>query len=180
MNSSERHIYVKKRLMFDKEDDYYFITYNLIVFLTVLECFNEDKKLVDYTKIAYLIPFISNPMLLNIFSAFQEIGREPPFEERNLLTDAYLRARLRRNLLSSIVVALEQREVVHLSKNQKRGTIDIWLGNVPEPLQDMDLFELEVKNSRAIKRLIPRLRTLKTQTTLERLYGDMGVQVWDD
>lgn len=48
----------KKRLMFVTHDDFYFLTYNLILVLSALECTSKDKVFTDLKKIAYLIDLI--------------------------------------------------------------------------------------------------------------------------
>lgn len=50
---------IKKKIMFIKEEDYYFLTYNLLILLDVFKCHNEKTGFKFYQKIAYLIDFIS-------------------------------------------------------------------------------------------------------------------------
>jgi len=178
--NNKQNLDVKKRIMFNKEDDYYFITYNILVFLDTLGCVNENNRFIDYTKLTYIIPFISNHILLDIIVRYKDSDQLPNNEELELLKETYYRSRLKIKLLTSILFALERNEYIALKKNSSRHTIDIWLqkDKIPESFFDSKLFNIEIEHSKKLKEVSPRIRILTVGKLLERLFRDKGVKVW--
>lgn len=135
---------VKKRLMFSKDDDYYFIAYNSLVFLHATGCTDETAAFKDYTKLAYLIPLIADSTLLDSLVSCKEQHRIPSNYEKMQMQDLYLQAHLRRKLLASIVFALESKNYIFLQKGTRKGSIDIWLNesNISSSYFDSKWFEV--------------------------------------
>ncbi|MED4016296.1 hypothetical protein [Sutcliffiella cohnii] len=180
-NRSEQQLNVKRKLMFNKEEDYYFITYNIIIILNTLQCFDDKSKLIDYTKIGYLIPIISDSNFTSLCIRSLTSDRLPPREVKELFRDAYVKSRLKINILSSIIFTLESKGIISLAKNEKRHTIDIWLNKeqVSENLLNSELFNIEVTNIQKIKKELSHLKSLKITTFLEKTYSSNGVRVWE-
>jgi len=164
--------------MFHLEDDYYFITYHVLLFLKVMGCVDSNSRLKDYSKLCYIVPFISNDLYLNILSK-QPDDEMPYSEDRKTLREVYLKSRLKRNLFSSIVFALHRKGLVSLDKPSNSTAIDIWLNPSSELsfLTEED-YDYETDNIRAFKRLHPRIKSLTTETLLKKLYTEKGVTVW--
>ncbi|WP_040204015.1 hypothetical protein [Neobacillus jeddahensis] len=176
-----QHLNVKKRIMFNKDEDYYFITYNILIILKVFGCKDAKSKWTDYTKLSYILPLVADSTLLDLFIRYSDNYRIPPKEDLEILRETYFKSRLRLQLVSSILFTLEANQLVSLVKNEKRHTIDIWINqeNIPETLLKSDLFEVEIKNINKLKTAINRLKSLSTKTLLERLYTNNGVRVWE-
>ncbi|MCP1359067.1 hypothetical protein [Aneurinibacillus migulanus] len=181
MSNKQEKLEVKKKLMFSKEEDYYFITYNVLIFLSTIGCTEEKQKFIDYTKLSYIIPFISNNNLINLLLKYEQLKRKPSKEEIEILQEVYLKSRLKLKLLTSILFALEHNEVIGLSKNEKRNCIDIWLkkDNISEVLLNSSLFKIEVESSLKIKKKFPYLKKLTVKKLLEDLFSSKGVRVWE-
>ncbi|MBY0091422.1 hypothetical protein H7S74_13280 [Priestia aryabhattai] len=172
---------VKKRIMFNKDDDHYFITYNIIIFLNTIGCVNEKSRFVDYTKLSYLIPFVSNSKLIDILSIYSQLERFPSKEEISLLQDTYIKGRVRIKLLTSILLSLESRNIIKIIKNERRKSFDIWLNkdNIPHSFLTLDLFKTEINNTLFLKKSLPRIKSLTNTTLLDNLFRNKGVRVWE-
>ncbi|USK62278.1 hypothetical protein [Peribacillus asahii] len=180
-NKDIQHLNVKKRIMFNKDEDYYFITYNILIILKAFGCKDAKTKWTDYTKLSYILPLVADSTLLDLFIRYLDNYRIPPKEDLEILRETYFKSRLGIQLISSILFTLEANQLVSLVKNEKRHTIDIWInqGNIPETLLKSDLFEVEIKNIDKLRTAISRLKGLSSKTLLERLYTNNGVRVWE-
>ncbi|WP_453964427.1 hypothetical protein [Bacillus thuringiensis] len=178
---SNQNTNVKKRIMFNRDEDYYFITYNILIILKTYGCKNSKSKWIDYRKLSYLLPLVSNSSLLDLYIRYIDDNRIPPKEDIELLRDTYFKSKLRLKLITSILFTLEANQLVSLMKNDRRHTIDIWINqeNISKMFFKSELFEAEVQNINKLKNTIPRLKSLSTKTLLERLYTNNGVSVWE-
>ncbi len=144
MESREKNIEVKKQIMFSLENDYYFITYNLIYILYVMRCTSEKRPFRDYEKLSYMIPFISDDALLQV------LGKEKvPFkEERRKLKEIYINSRMKQKLILLIINALEKKGYVSIRKREKTDTLDLWLNTdrIPNVFVDQNLYQYEITN----------------------------------
>lgn len=178
--SNKQNLDVKKRIMFSKEDDYYFITYNILVFLDTLGCVSENRRFVDYTKLTYIIPFISNHLLLDIVVRFNNSNHLPSSDEIELLRETYYSSRLKLKSVTSILFALEHNKYIELQKNETRHSIDIWIrkDKIPESFFDSSLYKIEIEHTQKVREISPRIRTLTVSKLLEQFFGNKGVTVW--
>jgi hypothetical protein len=180
MVETKQHIKIKKRIMFNKEYDYYFITYNILIFLCTIGCLDERSKFQDYTKLAYIIPFISYPHLLDIQTNYTKTERYPMSDEVNLMREIYIKSRMKVKLIASILFALERNNLISLERNTIRNSIDIWVNKdkVPSSFIDSTLYKLEIEQANRFKKIFPKIKSLKTATLVESLFSDKGVSVW--
>ncbi|MGG3792534.1 hypothetical protein [Geobacillus thermodenitrificans] len=178
---NNENINVKKRIMFNKDEDYYFITYNILIILHTFGCKNEKTKWIDYTKLSYLIPFVSDSSLLDLLLHCLNRNRQPNQEEIEILRESYIKSRLKLRLITSILFALEKNNLITLKKNDKRHTIDVWLNqeNIPSKLLNSDLFNIEKSNIKRLSQKIQRIKSLSSKTMLEKIFMDNGVRVWE-
>ncbi|MEF3310075.1 hypothetical protein PV433_14340 [Paenibacillus sp. GYB004] len=181
MEVKGKNVDVKKRIMFHLEDDYYFITYHIIYFLYTLRCDSEKNRFKDYTKLSYIIPFISNENLLHILVQYNNKTLLPSLEERKKLKEIYINSRMRQKLISSIIAALERKEFITLSRNDKSNTIDVWINveKVGDTFLNNNLFQYEIDNIILFRSIYPKIRTLTCGTLLKQIYENKGVTVWD-
>jgi hypothetical protein len=168
---------IKKRIMFNKDEDYYFLTYNILLLLNQLDCTSKEKSFWDYKKLIYLIEIITDNKKLNI--ALKETSLNE--EDYDVLQTLYISSVLKNKLLRSILFALENNGCIHLERNSKRNSIDVWLEkeNISSTFLNLELFELEIKNIKEIKDKYSRIRTMKTGTFLSRIFSERGIIVWD-
>jgi hypothetical protein len=181
-NEKEKlHLNVKKRIMFNKDEDYYFITYNILIILKEFDCKNSKSKWIDYTKLSYIIPLVADSSLLDLLIRYLDTHRIPPKEDLEIIRETYIKSRLRLQLITSILFTLESKKLVSLLKSEKRHTIDIWINqeNISGALLNSDLFKVEKNNIHKLKTAINRLKGLSSKTLLERFYTNNEVRVWE-
>lgn len=180
-DNQDIHLDIKKKIMFSKEEDYYFITYNLLIILNTFNCTSINSKWTDYKKISYILPLVADSSLLGMYLRYLDEDSQPKKNDYELMRDTYIKSRLRLKLITSILFTLEKEDLVGIIKNEKRNTIDIWINRekISGKLLKSNLFSIESNNSLKLKKSIPRLRSIGTKTLLERLYVNNGVRVWD-
>ena len=166
MNISQQ--FAKKRIMFIPTEDYNFLAYNLLLFLNELGCHSEKTKLRDFRKVAYLIEFISSSADLDTY-------------DTNDLSKIYLRAQLKKKLLSHLLITLKNKNYLDISLNTTHKTIELWLKkeNIPEDFFDKEKFSRELFN---IKKLIKNQKITKV-SLLKKMVNDIfttrGVLTWE-
>ncbi|WP_176719433.1 hypothetical protein [Rhodohalobacter halophilus] len=169
----------KKRLMFVKGEDFYFMSYNTFLLLDILNCKSSDKVFKDYKKLSFLIDFVSNPLLTEILSNSKS-KHNLSIYDKELLNEAYGNGVTRMAHFKRLLFSLEKKEFIGLVKNQKRNTIDIYLN--PEGdinfLRNEEIFYIERKNAEIVKSSIPRLTILKLENVLSNLFNNFGITTW--
>ncbi|BBI34948.1 hypothetical protein [Cohnella abietis] len=175
-------INVKKRMMFSAEDDYYYFAYNTIIFLHTLGFTSEHQRLQEWSKLNYLIPFLSNHSLFSIVSSNKAMDSKASPIDRDHLKETYLKSRLRLNWAGSLLYALQQKDILSMSKNENRKSYDVWLSteNLPKEFFSTELFRMERNHSKQIKGMFSHIRTMKTDSLLDELFRNRGVYIWED
>jgi len=176
------HINVKKRMMFSAEDDYYYFAYNTIIFLQTLGFTSEKQRLQEWSKLNYLIPFLSNHALFSILASNKAYDSKASPIDRSHLKETYLKSRLRLNWAGSMYYALQQKGIISMSKNETRKSFDLWLciENLPNEFSSSELFRMEREHSKQIKSMFSHIRTMKTDLLLDELFRKRGVHIWED
>ena len=158
----------KKRMMFIQREDYNFLTYNFLILLNELNCVSEDKRFNDFRKIAYLVEFISNNIAIEEYTEIE-------------LSNIYLRAQLKKKLLSHLIITLKNKQYLGISLNTIHRTLDVWINKekIPDDFFNSEHFFQEVSNIQKLKKFakISPKQTLKTM--IEKLYNDRGVLTWE-
>ncbi|KGE17225.1 hypothetical protein [Paenibacillus wynnii] len=182
METNDSHMNVKKRMMFSTEDDYYYFVYNSIVFLHTLGFTSEKNRLQEWTKLNYLIPFISNHALINMIQTYKSLGKSASTLDKELLKETYIKSRLRLNWTGSLFFALEQKGIFSMKKNDKRKSFDVWLcpENVSNEFKNCEMFQTEKQHSLQIKQMFSYIKTMKTDSLLDELFRNRGVKIWGD
>lgn len=176
----EQHIEIKKKLMFIKGEDFYFLTYNSILMLHMLGCYCGSRKFTDYRKLAFLIEFVADYNLTNIVKSNSRNHKLLNSVDRELLMRTYSNGMVRLNQLIRLFFTLEKKGLITLEKNNNKNVVDICLNDVSEisALLDDSLFELEMQNIAHLKTTIQRLNSLSLETMLKRLFDDYGISRW--
>lgn len=158
----------KKRMMFIQREDYNFLTYNFLILLNELNCVNEDKRFNDFRKIAYLIEFISNDIDIEKYTEME-------------LSNIYLRAQLKKKLLSHLIITLKNKHYLEISLNNTHRTLDVWINKekIPDDFFNNEYFSQEILNIQKLKKFarISARQTLKKM--IDKLYKDRGVLTWE-
>jgi len=169
----------KKRLMFIKGEDFYFLTYNIIIMLKALGCNGPDKTFKDYRKLAFLVDFVSDWSLLNILRSYPS-GQYLNYRDKEALTRSYSSGLVRINEILKLLFALEKKGLIGIEKNTVNSQLDVYLKEevVPTSLFENSTFKLETDNANMLKRVVQRLSVIKLETLLSALYYDHGITKW--
>lgn len=171
---------VKKRMMYTKGDDFYFLTYNLLVLASELKCTSEQKKFVDHRKAAFLVGFVSDPWISKLVLQIKGSERLPSHSDRADLAKIYADGSARIHLLTRLLFASERKGIVSLYPGTRGHSIDfsVNMENLPEDFLANPIFEMEKTNISLLRKLMSTVRTSKLETFLQRFFADNGVQTW--
>lgn len=161
----------KKRIMFLPSDDFNFLAYSIIIVLQTISCKSEKKLLVDIRKLAPISSIIPMPhMEYLIFDSPES------HETKKMLPKLWAQTKKKEPLLHRITYALEKRDIIGVQVDQKRGCIGAFLKDesIGESLVESTLFNREIRNVGILMQKIPRIRTIKYQTLMERLLPYSG------
>lgn len=158
----------KKRMMFIQKEDYNFLTYNFLLLLNELDCTSESKKFNDFRRVAYLIEFISNAININDYKEIE-------------LSNIYLRAQLKKKLLSHLIITLKNKGYLYVSLNTVHKTLDVWINkkNIPNDFFDVKYFKKEISNIQQIRKYAKITKVQKLKSMVDKLYTDRGVLTWE-
>ncbi len=158
----------KKRMMFIQREDYNFLTYNFLILLNELNCVSEDKKFNDFRKIAYLIEFISNNITIEDYTEIE-------------LSNIYLRAQLKKKLLSHLIIVLKNKQYLEMSLNHTHRTLDVWINKekIPNDFFNSEYFSQEILNIQKLKKFAKISSNQKLKTMIDNLYTNRGVLTWE-
>ncbi len=111
------------------------MTYNFLLLLNELKCHSQEKKFNDFRRIAYLVELISSNL-------------EYDSLDRVELNNIYLRAQLKKKLLSHLMITLKNKGYLGISLNTTHRTLDIWINRerIPEDFFNNELFKNEIEN----------------------------------
>lgn len=176
MNKELSKTEIKKRLMFVKGEDFYYLTYNMILMLDHLGCYYGSRKFKDYRKLAFLVEFVSDYNLANILGNRE--GLNPI--DRDLLTRTYSNGMIRQNQLIRLLFTLEKHNLVVLEKEKTTGTVSVSLKkeSLPEGFFNSELFQPETNNMVSLTKNIQKLSLLTLEKMLQRLFDNYGLTRW--
>ena len=173
-----QHDSIKKQIMYVNGEDYYLLTYSLILLLKELGCVNEQKIFKDYRKIAFLIDFISDRSLVSIIKkCYEENSPVKNQSDRQQLLNARESGYLRIKLLSRLLYSLERSELIGISTNGEKGSFDIWLRkeNIEKSFFNKDTFKLEKQNLVKLKSFVKGASRLNIETLNNKLFRNNGI-----
>lgn len=171
---------IKKRMMYSKGDDFYFLTYNLLVLASELNCFSQDKLFVDHRKAAFLVSFVSNPWLSQLVLRCKETKRTPSNADRSELAKVYADGSARIHLMTRLLFASERKGLLTLYPSKRQQSIDFSINpnSLPENFLGNPIFDVEKSNVKLLRKLMPQLRKGTLSNILERLFVSNEVQTW--
>ncbi|MCK4821752.1 hypothetical protein KA005_38655, partial [bacterium] len=159
----------KKRLMFLKGEDLYYLAYNTIVLLHGLSCESQQYPFCDYSKIAFLIDFVADSRLISIVGPSKQKNTHIGPIDRQLLQSTYTEGLVRRHIMSRLIFALEKKSIVTLEMKQEKGIVTVWLEmeGIPPDYFNTELYDTELENIKSIKKALPQIRTMTLDTMLQ-------------
>jgi hypothetical protein len=162
--------------MFLSGEDFYFITYAILVFLHALGCKN-GRFFRDSKKLSLLIPFITDSALIGILERAKGCPIKNPVDAEFLL-DAFMNGVIREPEVIKLLAVLEKRKIVSLGQMGPEINVSMNSDELPEEFFKNEGFKTEFDNSIRIKKIIPRLSTLTKDSLIYRLYDEHGIKRW--
>lgn len=166
MNKTKK--FAKKRMMFIPTEDYNFLAYNLLIFLNEMKCYSKEKPFKDFRNIAYLIDFISGSANVDEYEKFE-------------LNNIYLKAQLKKKLLSHLIITLQNRDFLDISLNTTNRTIELWIKkeNIPKDFFDKERFQREVSNIKKLQKDLKIRKNTSVKTLVDNIFTNRGVATWE-
>ena len=163
----------KKRMMFIASEDYYYITYSILLILQYLESYNgnniQDRRILNV-----LIETTSNSRLLTVLERSKLLHQLPQGSDISVLENSYDRIQSRTAFVNRVLFVLNHHNYVELLDDYGIALVN---QNIPDGFYDEKLFELEISNILRIKKLYPQIKRTKTERLIENLFTKNGVLV---
>ena len=165
----------KKRMMFILEEDYYFITIKILSILTALEC-DEDHR-----KLGIIFEFIKDEKNFNFLQKLLN-NKELDLFDNERAIKIFCESKLDVSVIKRVLFFLEKQEMLELSRNIKNSNINVTLKKDEKfiELVNEGILDDDLKRCRMVKKLIPRLRSLKLDTLQTKIFGYNEVEKWED
>lgn len=174
---------VKKRIMFIKEEDYYFLTYHIFIILDWFNCYSKENLFVDCRKLPYLIYFLSSDINTEIYQkVFGYNNKEFTILDYEQLLKIYTKSKFINSQTTRLLFSLNQNGLIEMLKDNRFGSISLYIKDkerVKEILKS-DLFASESVRIKLIKESYSRVRSIKFATFNEKVFKNNGVGRWDD
>lgn len=169
----------KKRMMYILEDDYYFITIKILSILNALGC--EVKPFEDHRKLGIVFEFIKDEKNF-IFLHKLLLNENLDLFDNERAVKIFCESKLNVSVIKRVLFFLEKQEMLELTRSQKNSNINILLikSNKFLDIIDEDVLSDDMERCMAIKKLIPRLRSLKLVTLQNKIFGYSEVTKWED
>lgn len=169
----------KKRMMFNIDDDYYYITIKLIIILIQLDCFKN--KFSDYRKLAYIILFIKSNESIKLFNKSVEDYDNLSIFEREQLISIYYKGCMYQPIIKRVLFFLEKKEIITLEKNNKFTCVDVKITR-DKNIRNIFLsgeFDDDIEKVNILYKQFNRIRSVKYDTFIEQVFGDSEVSKWE-
>jgi len=168
---------VKRRLNFISGEDFYFLTYELLLILDILTTANVIFR--DHRKLSYLVQLAGDEKVIRILERYEDriINNA---EDREQLFVTFANGELNKREIFKLVFALERRGFLHVERSAIPEVVDVQLNRakLPADFLSSEVFQEDRARIGRIRKIVPRLSALTMETFLQKVYGDHGVNVW--
>ncbi len=173
-------LHSKKRMMFLKSEDFNYLTYCTLLLANELGCVDMPHRFVDHRKVAFLIDFIAEPRLIEILHRYSELNAKLNDRDRHELTRAYANGVARVHLITRLTFALEHRGLIDIQVEKKRTAVDFFLNAdaIPQGFLSDGICELERSSITFLRQTVGRLRMMKLDRLLDKLFSEKGLVIW--
>lgn len=169
----------KKRMMFVLDEDYYFITIKLLIILKGLNCYKSN--FVDHRKLAFIIGFIKEDKNIDLYRKSICISGELTLFDRERLISMYCSGNIDQPIVKKVLFFLEEKGLIHLEKNIKFNCINVRLvkNKELEEVLSSENYQDDMKNVKEIHSGFTRVRSIKYESFIEKVFGDSEVAKWE-
>lgn len=170
---------VKRKMMFIKGEDFYYLTYNILILLHCFECYKPEKAFKDHRKLTYLIELMSDSNLLECFLEVFKTDKSFRTDDKRSMFEMFCNAKMRTNQITKLVFALNRNN--HIFVDKHKYNINLWLNDCQEikELVSSETYKIEISNCLKIKKAMPMLRIMSLETMLNKIFDENGVKTWD-
>lgn len=169
----------KKRMMFILEEDYYFITIKILAILKSLEC--DVKPFEDHRKLGIIFEFVKDEKNMAFLSKLLKNDDLDLFDNEKAVK-IFCEAKLNISVIKRVLFFLEKKEMIELCRSKKNSNIDVYLKDTKEfnELINEGVLDTDLNRCTSVKKMIPRLNSLKLDTLQKRVFGYSEVTKWED
>lgn len=167
----------KRRLMFSVAEDSYFLTYNIILILGILQCI-EKHYLKDSKKIALLVTIIEKKENIRVVRKVLNNSKIDNYDKK-ILYDMFYNSKLKGRSVISIIFSLDKKGIIKVKKNRK--TIDIALAqdNIYKKIISEKMFEEDFEIYKEIFSKVKQIKSIVADTFTDIIFGGIKEEVWD-
>lgn len=166
----------KRRLMFVPGEDFYFLTYTLIIVLSELSANAPERPFRDSRKVAYIADLLGGDSDLRLVTTSAPLSS---FGKARLAL-LYDRAVARRAAVQRIVDALHTRGLISIARSETIDCLHLLEKQDVKALLNEPLLQEERTRLKRLRGIIPQLRTMTLETLKQRLFDDREVRTWGD
>ncbi len=159
-------------------EDFYFLSYSILLALRIFP--PRGSMFRDHRKLAHVIQFVSDSRLLSILDRSQNKEVENAVD-RELLFAAFSKGESLKREIYKLLLSMDQRSLITATPSTaNRGSVDVALNydSISADFFNNELFDLERKNAKSLRGLVPRISTLTMETFVDRVYVNRGVRAW--
>lgn len=170
-----------RRLSFVGNEDIYFLLYNILIFLKELKYTKESQAFIDYRKLGFITLLMSNTEYINYFEEYYgRLNFINPNMRQDLKT-LYLKGIHNNEKIKLLLLIMEKKGIINLIKEKNKSKSNLFLidDKVVFNTFPNNIFNKEINNVHKIKEKEIRIRTIKYETFLDRLFSKSGVELWD-
>lgn len=169
----------KKRMMFILEEDYYFITIKLLSILKALDC--DKKPFEDYRKLGIILEFVKSEENFTFLQKIINHSQQNIFDNEKTIR-LFCDSRLNVSVIKRVLFFLEKQKMVEMTRSIKNSNIDVALKETMDfnNLIEMGILDEDLNRCLSVRKLIPRIRSLKLETLQKKVFGYDEVSKWED
>lgn len=166
-------------MMFILEEDYYFITIKLLSILKALDC--DKKPFEDYRKLGIILEAVKSEENIIFFQKLMNHSQQNIFDNEKTIK-FFCDSRLNVSVIKRVLFFLEKQNMVEMTRSIKNSNIDVILKETEafNSLIEMRILDEDLNRCLAVRKLIPRIRSLKLETLQNKVFGYDEVSKWED
>lgn len=166
-----------KRISFMSGEDFYFLTYLLLICLKGF-C-GKNNVFNDHRKLTYLMQLISSSTAVSILIENSNNDNLKPLD-KELLFDVYVKGSLHQRDVYKILRSLEIKGIVSVIKTAKADCFNVLIidSEVTKSFFETDLFNKEKANIDIIKSYFKRINSLGLEGLISKFFDNYGLKLW--
>lgn len=166
-----------KRISFMSGEDFYFLTYLLLICLKGF-C-NKNMIFNDHRKLTYLMQIITNSSAVGVLIENFNSSNLKPLD-KELLFDVYVKGSLHQRDVYKILRSLEIKGVVSVMLTEKIDCFNIKITDSEsiKSFFDTNIFAKEMNNIEIIKSHFKRINSLGLEGLISKFFDNYGLKVW--